>query len=60
MEKALWYSNFPEPKSKPRITSDENLSAMMRDPQKRAGKDYIVVDVRRTDFEVFPTLTPPS
>jgi hypothetical protein len=32
--------------------TDDEIAALVRDPEKRAGKDYIVVDVRRTDFEV--------
>jgi hypothetical protein len=30
----------------------EEVAALMKNPDKKAGKDYIVVDVRRTDFEV--------
>jgi len=52
MSNPPWYSNFPDPRSKPRSMTDDEIAALVRDPEKRAGKDYIVVDVRRTDFEV--------
>ena len=42
----------PPPHSKARGLSHEALAALMRDPMKKPGRDYIVVDVRRTDFEV--------
>jgi hypothetical protein len=34
----------------------EEVAAIMNDPEKKPGKDYIVVDVRRTDFEVISSL----
>jgi hypothetical protein len=47
-----WYDNFPSPESKPRPMSPKELVALINDPHEKAGKDYIVVDVRRTDFGV--------
>jgi len=34
--------------------TDAEVAALVRDPEKHAGRDYIIVDVRRTDFEVPP------
>lgn len=42
----------PPPHSKPRGMTHEEVAALMKNPDKKVGKDYIVVDVRRTDFEV--------
>lgn len=47
-----WYSNFAEPHSTPRSVTDEEVATLVSDPSKIAGKDYLVVDVRRTDFGV--------
>jgi hypothetical protein len=33
--------------------TDIEVSALLTDPTKSAGRDYIIIDVRRTDFEVF-------
>jgi hypothetical protein len=43
----------PPPHSKARGLRHEEVAALMRDPKKKPGKDYIIVDVRRTDFEVY-------
>jgi len=47
-----WYSNFPEPKSTPRSITDQDLASLLTDLNKKAGRDYLIVDVRRTDFQV--------
>jgi arsenical-resistance protein 2 len=47
-----WYNNFPQPKSKPRSLSNVQVASLLNDPKKTPGKDYVIVDVRRTDFEV--------
>jgi hypothetical protein len=60
MDNVPWYNNFPDPRSMPRSMTDAEVSALVRDPEKHAGRDYIIVDVRRTDFEVPLTLTPTS
>jgi arsenical-resistance protein 2 len=50
-----WHSAFPTPSfDSKRITAAELVAIM---EEKVAGKDYIVVDVRRTDFEVTPSRT---
>jgi hypothetical protein len=46
----------PQPHSKARTMTHEEVAAIMKDPEKKPGKDYIVVDVRRTDFEVISYL----
>lgn len=53
-----WYNNFPEPRSSPRSMTDVEVAALITNPAKSAGKDYIVIDVRRTDFGV-STLSKP-
>src|SRR5208282_231280 len=35
----------------------QEVAAFVRDPAQKAGKDYIIVDVHRTDFEVFFLVT---
>ncbi|PVG01339.1 Rhodanese-like protein [Serendipita vermifera] len=45
-----WHASLPQPVSKPERISCEELKALMEGDLIN-GKDYIVVDVRRTDFE---------
>ena len=45
-----WHDAFPEPRSAPSSISVEELTVLLR--TKTIGKDFVVVDVRRTDFEV--------
>jgi len=47
-----WYHDFPAPKTSPRSLTHDEVAALLLDPAKRAGKDFIIVDVRRTDFGV--------
>ncbi|KAJ6590523.1 Rhodanese-like domain-containing protein [Mycena vulgaris] len=44
-----WHAAFPTPTSKPDSIKPADLATMIRD--KEIMKDYLVVDVRRTDFE---------
>lgn len=44
-----WHAKFPAPKSKPETISQDTLAELVR--TKKAGVDYVVVDVRRNDFE---------
>jgi hypothetical protein len=53
-----WHANFPSPKSELRSLSHDEVAKMISDPSKVAGKDYVVVDVRRTDFAVPLSLLP--
>ena len=47
-----WHANFPSPKAQLRSVSSDEVAKLISDPSKVAGKDYVVVDVRRTDFAV--------
>lgn len=46
-----WSEGLPEPRSVPSGISNEEVANLLKSP-KVAGKDYIIVDLRRTDFEV--------
>jgi len=54
MDNIPWYSHFPSPRSKPRSITNDEVAKLIRNPDKKVGKDYIVIDVRRTDFDVSP------
>ncbi|KAJ5337116.1 uncharacterized protein N7506_005138 [Penicillium brevicompactum] len=45
-----WHAAFPAPKSTPPSLSREELLGWIREG-KQAGKDYVLVDVRRNDYE---------
>ena len=45
-----WNEGLPEPKSQAEGVSAEYLAELMKSVA--VGKEFIVVDVRRTDFEV--------
>jgi hypothetical protein len=47
-----WYDNLPSPRSSPRSMTDTEIAALITNSTKSVGKDYIIVDVRRTDFGV--------
>jgi hypothetical protein len=47
---AKWFDHLPQPVSQPVQMSVDELHERMT--SKVAGKDFIVVDVRRTDIEV--------
>lgn len=47
-----WSVGLPEPVSSPPGISNEVVAVLIK--TKESGKDFIVVDVRRTDFEVRP------
>ncbi|CAI7663561.1 unnamed protein product [Penicillium bialowiezense] len=48
--KAPWYAALPAPRSSPPSLSREEFLGWMRQG-KQAGKDYVLVDVRRNDYE---------
>lgn len=53
---APWYAAFPEPKTSPiGWIPREEVLAMLKDDSLVPGKDYVLVDLRRTDFEVRPS-----
>lgn len=45
-----WYDAFPKPRSTPPSINPDELAVLLK--TKTVGKDFVVVDVRRTDFEV--------
>ncbi|KAJ3267887.1 hypothetical protein HDU76_011572, partial [Blyttiomyces sp. JEL0837] len=45
-----WWDDFPKTISKPEGWTREQVSALVKDPTKIPGKDYLVVDVRRADY----------
>lgn len=51
VEEKPWYADLPAPRSIPGSITRENLLSWLEEG-KVAGKDFVLVDVRRTDFEV--------
>lgn len=49
---APWYAIFPDPVSTPEAITPEGLAALLRHHAVTLGKDFLVIDVRRVDFEV--------
>ena len=49
-----WYKTLPSPQATVRVLQPEEVAALIEDQSKVAGKDYIVIDVRRNDFTVHP------
>ena len=45
-----WYAAYPAPKSQPAGMTREAVLGMMKDSV--AGKDYVLVDLRRADHDV--------
>jgi len=45
-----WYASYPEPQRKAGSVSREELLQWLRDG-KQSGNDFLLVDLRRTDFE---------
>lgn len=48
---APWHAKYPEPQSKPRFVSKDDVLKMLRSDD-RLGRDFLLVDVRRNDHEV--------
>lgn len=46
-----WHAAYPAPKATPSALPRQELLQWFREG-KQAGKDFVLVDVRRTDFEV--------
>lgn len=46
-----WHAAFPAPRNTARSISREEMLQWMREG-KKAGKDYVLVDLRRNDHEV--------
>jgi len=50
-----WHAAFPAPKSEVvTITREEVLGMLKGQTGEVAGKDFVLVDLRRNDFEVRP------
>jgi hypothetical protein len=50
-----WHAAYPAPKTTAAVITRETLLSWMLEG-KVAGKDFVLVDLRRTDFEVRPTV----
>ena len=50
-----WHAAYPTPKTQAEAISREDVLDMLRDPKNVAGKDFILVDLRRNDHEVSAT-----
>ena len=46
-----WYTAYPPPQTSASSITHETLLLWIK-AGKRAGKDFVLVDLRRTDFEV--------
>ncbi|KAG9047637.1 hypothetical protein FS837_001830 [Tulasnella sp. UAMH 9824] len=46
-----WDAIFPNPQSTPQTISPEDLATLLRENFAAVGKDFLVIDVRQTDFE---------
>jgi hypothetical protein len=47
-----WHANLPAPRATPLQMAVSELKTLKNDPARRAGVDYVVVDVRRADMDV--------
>lgn len=52
-----WYAKLPVPRAVPLQLATSELNALMNEPDRRAGVDYLIVDVRRADMDVGPEKT---
>ena len=50
---APWYAAFPEPKTTAATIPRDEVLKMLKDESLTPGKDYVLVDLRRNDFEVY-------
>lgn len=52
-QQAPWYDAFPEPQAKPGTIEPSEVAALLEAQQQHPdkAKDFLLVDVRRTDFE---------
>lgn len=51
-EQAPWHAAYPDPKADVVFLSREDVLALLLDPQAVAGKDYVLIDLRRNDHHV--------
>ncbi|KKA20397.1 Uncharacterized protein T310_5559 [Rasamsonia emersonii CBS 393.64] len=50
-----WYAAYPPPRNVAPSLSREELLQWFQDERKRVGKDFVLVDLRRSDFETINT-----
>jgi arsenical-resistance protein 2 len=51
-----WHAAYPSPLCKtPAAMTRQEVLNMIKDSKNIAGKNYVLVDLRRTDHEVAPT-----
>ncbi|KAJ3455513.1 hypothetical protein MRS44_016995 [Fusarium solani] len=51
-----WHAAYPPPLNKaPAAMTRQAALEMMKDSKNIAGKNYVLIDLRRTDHEVLPT-----
>lgn len=47
-----WHAGLPSPRATPESISQDEVAGLIKSSDKVTGKDYLIIDVRRTDFEV--------
>lgn len=52
-----WHAAYPAPRNVAPSLSREELIQWLRDDGKRVGRDFVLVDLRRNDFEVCIPIT---
>ena len=50
---APWHVNYPAPKKEAASVSREDVLRMLRDAGSGVSKDFVLVDLRRNDHEVY-------
>lgn len=56
---APWYVNYPAPMKEAAIVSRGDVLRMLCDAGSSASKDFVLVDLRRNDHEVYTSSWPP-
>jgi hypothetical protein len=51
-DKPAWYDSYPAPQNKTPSAIDRNDLLALLKSEKRVGKHFLLVDLRRTDHEV--------
>jgi hypothetical protein len=57
---APWHASLSAPRATPLQMAVSDLKGLKDDPARRAGVDYLVVDVRRADMDVSARKFPAS
>jgi arsenical-resistance protein 2 len=53
-EETPWHAAFPAPKIAAASISRDDILQWLQGQEHVAGRDFVLVDVRRADFEVYP------